>query len=121
MINLLKYLVSRLSIGYPVFADQARSDATFPYMTYKLSTLGEADVISETLVLEINIWDETDDTIELEQKAEEIKRLFHRHKYIGDGFSFWSHLMNRTPIEDPNPAIKRRQLRFEIQTTWRGL
>lgn len=96
--------------------EEAEQGAQFPYITYSLQPSIE-DFQREIFILEVNVWDNSQDTEPIEKMADDIDKLLHRYKYYKKNELQTSiYRMNRSMIPDPNPEIRRRQLMFECKT-----
>lgn len=102
-----------------VFKEEADDNAMFPYVVFSLGT-GIPNEERMDFYLDIDVWDNKQDTTNLETLANNI---------IGDGNKLNAtgldhktinaatfYLENRNVIKDPDARIKRRLLRFIIQT-----
>jgi len=116
MTDLLEVIQSRLNVILPTYLEQAPQGTQYPFITYSLNSSQE-NFIREIFILEINVWDQTNDTTALEGYADEVDLAFHRYKYFKQNVLQTSiYRMNRGMIPDPDPLIKRRQLLYECKT-----
>lgn len=72
----------------------------------------------EDFILEIDIWDQPPDgsTVTLQTLADEIDRALNRLRYTSTNWTTRIYRINRLMIPDPDPTIRRRQLRYELRT-----
>ena len=116
MEEFLKLIFTLLSGVGTTFLEEALQGTAFPYITYSLQPSIE-NFQREIFILEVNVWDRSQDTLALDQMADDIDKLLHRYKYYKKNELQTSiYRMNRAMIPDPNPEIRRRQLMFECKT-----
>lgn len=114
--NLLETYHSRV---YFEQAPTGKLAPDFPYIVYTFPnsfTLGDQEVF----VLDVDVWDNKQDTTELEMLASSIWRALNRYHYIDENIQFSIYHSNRLPLGDDNPSIKRRKLIFELKYYDRG-
>lgn len=127
MIELQKYIVAELKKIHPrVYQEVNNStEKIFPYVIYRFPTSNEVVDYREDFVLEIDVWDRPEDgsTVMLQTIADNIDRTLNRARYTSDDGT-WStriYRINRLMIPDPDPLIRRRQLRYELRTYQGGM
>ena len=106
--------------------DSVPDNAVFPYVTFSLgSSFTDQNQKMERFTLEIDIWDNKSDTTALETITGSIDgdgaltstSGLHRKKYYVSGTLQTSiYRENRLEISDADPKIRRRQLRYEVQS-----
>lgn len=120
MIELQKFIVAELKKIHPrVYQEWGPQDAVFPYVVYRMPTSNESEW-REDFILEVDIWDKPADgsTVTLQTLADNIDRALNRLRYISNDGT-WStriYRINRLMVPDPDPAIRRRQLRYGLRT-----
>lgn len=119
MIDLQKFIFNELRQIHPrVYAEWAPQDGAFPYVVYRLPTSNESGW-REDFILEVDIWDRPDDgsTVPLQELADRIDQALHRRRYTSpEGWTTGIFRINRLMVPDPDPLIRRRQLRYELRT-----
>ena len=95
----------------------------FPYVAWRVTGFAE-DEARDLGGLEVDVWDVNPDTAALERLADLLDgdgaktspSGLHRHRwYIHDDVGAVLHRVSRLSVPDPDPGIKRRQLRYRIQ------
>ena len=100
---------------HEVYFEQAPSEAIFPYVVYTFPNSFTVEE-QEIFVLDVDIWDDKQDTTALETLASSIWKALNRYLHIDENIQFTIYRSNRLPeLEDDNPAIKRRKLIFELK------
>lgn len=116
MISLRKKLMSILSEYHDeVYYQQATDKTPFPYVTYNFpnSFINEDQ---EVFALDVDIWDNKNDTLPLETIASNIWRGLHKLNYLDDDIQFSIYRDNRLPpLDEDATSIKRRKLIFELR------
>jgi hypothetical protein len=118
VIELQKFIIAELRKIHPrVYQEWAPEGAVSPYVVYRMPTSNEAGW-REDFILEIDVWDQpaNGSTVALQTLADAIDRTFNRMRYTGNGWSTRIYRINRLMVPDPNPTIRRRQLRYELRT-----
>lgn len=118
MIDLQKFIVAELKkIHSRVYQEWAPQGAVFPYVVYRLPVSNPSEW-REDFILEIDVWDQPADgsTVTLQTLADSIDRALNRLRYTGDGWNTRIYRINRLMVPDPDPTIRRRQLRYELRT-----
>jgi hypothetical protein len=116
MTELIKLIYDTLSAVGTTFLEDALQGTDYPYITFYLQTSFE-DYQRERFVLEVNVWDNQDDTTRLEQMVTDIDALLHRMKhYEKDVLQTSIYRESRQMIPDPDPTIRRRRLVYECKT-----
>lgn len=108
----LKILIE--DIHPSVYYQNATKDTQFPYVVYDLPnsfTNQDQDIFN----LDIDIWDNEEDTTNMEKLATIIWRELHRYRYIDEDIQFTIYRMNRLNIVDDDKRIKRRKLIFQVR------
>ncbi len=121
MIELQKYVVGVLkSVHSRVYQEEAPQEAVYPFVVYRLPTSTETEERREDFILEVDVWDNPPDgsTVTLQQLADEIDRALHRTVYLDPGGKWITMIyrINRMMVPDPDPEIRRRQLRYDLRT-----
>ena len=98
-----------------VYHEHAPSDAVFPYLVYEV-TEGFKNGCRDDLTLIIDIWDRNQSSMEIEELTDTIDRLFDNANLPTDYVLPTFYRESRLKIEDPDKTLKRRQLRFSVQT-----
>lgn len=114
MNDLLDFIGSKLrSVYSKIYLENAPQGTQYPYVTYNLSN-SDDDFQKEDFTMEVDIWDDDPDTTEIENITDNINKAFHRlHYYSANCFQADFYRVNRLMLEDNNPRIRRRQLRFK--------
>jgi len=117
------FLKAKTSRVYP--ADSVPDNAVLPYTTYHLtSSFTDENQKLEVFTLLIDIWDNKSDTTALETLVGSVDgdghvsaaTGLHRKKYFASGtLQSCFYREARLEIEDEDPAIRRRQLRYAVQ------
>ena len=108
----LKILIE--DIHPSVYYQNATKNTQFPYVVYDLPnsfTNQDQDIFN----LDIDIWDNQEDTTNMEKLATIIWRELHRYRYIDEDIQFTIYRMNRLNIVDDDKRIKRRKLIFQVR------
>src|SRR5690625_4399303 len=88
MIELRKVIVNKLREYHDkIYYHQASKDNPFPYVVYNFPNSFTNDD-QEVFNLDVDIWDNKDDTTELETIASDIWRGLHKYRYIDENIQF---------------------------------
>lgn len=116
MIELRKATLKELKKHYnKVYFHQAPKDVTYPYVvqSFPNSFVNEDQ---EIFNMDIDVYDNQDDTTELETIAGDIWRSFKRFNYIDENIQFSIYWLNRLPpLDEDEKHLKRRKLIFEVR------
>lgn len=94
---------------------RAPRDATFPYVVYDFPNSFENED-QEIFNFDVDIWDNNEDTTNLETIASTFWKLFNRYHYIDDDIQFSVYRDNRLPpLDEEENNIKRRKLIFQLR------
>jgi hypothetical protein len=110
-----------------VFDVRARPNTAFPYVTYTLSnSFTDENMVMERFYVYIDIWDnKPEDTTVLETLTGSIdgdgnittaSGLHRKHYYLSTTVAADFYREARDDIDDDDPNIRHRQLRYEVLT-----
>lgn len=110
-----------------VYKSKASPKAQFPYITFKLPSSYDTNP-SEDFTLEVNVWDDAKDTTALENLADIIDGTgkilnptgLNRRTIIFDGLTATFYREARGWVDDDDPNINRRQLRYRVRVYYEG-
>lgn len=101
-----------------VYPDKAGSDAQFPYAVFKFPSTLDV-VVRDEIILEIDVWDSVRDGYDVIKGIEGFTNIIDnslRNKTKLNSNAFYKfERIGRSNIEDPDPNIFRRQLRYRIK------
>jgi len=116
------FLITKCAKTYPY--DSVPETATLPYVTYRLaSSFPDENQVMERFTLYVDCWDNKADTTALETLTGNIDgdgamtnaTGLHRKKYFVDGtLQATIYREGRAELDDEDPQIRRRQLRYEV-------
>ena len=93
---------------------KATDKEIFPYIVYDLPQSYSNDD-QEIFNLDIDIWDNNQDTTELETLSRIIWNALDRYHFIDEDMQFSIYRQGRFAIDDDDPRIKRRTLTFNLR------
>ena len=97
-----------------VFFQSASKGTQFPYIVYTLPNSFTVEE-QEIFVLDVDVWDNKEDTMELETLSSDIWKGLNRYHHYDKNIQFSVYRTNRLPLDDDDPTIKRRKLIFELK------
>ncbi|OEH86252.1 hypothetical protein BHU72_12010 [Desulfuribacillus stibiiarsenatis] len=93
----------------------------FPYVVYNFPPSSSPVPDRDDKILEIDVWDNIPDTTRLEQLTDSIDKSLNKLRHLeGDFFVIFQRL-SKGSIPDPDPKIRRRQIRYLLKTYDRRL
>lgn len=107
-----------------VYYENAPENATFPYVVFNFASTFYSGP-REDVSLEIDIWDDKEDTTAIENLSDNIcgdsdkldpTGLNHKNIFVAALLAATFYLDGRYSIPDDDKRIKRRQLRFRVHT-----
>jgi len=98
-----------------VYFHQAPKDVTYPYVVQSFPNSfvnGDQEIFN----MDIDVYDDKDDTTEIETIASNIWRAFKRFHYIDENIQFTIFWMNRLPpLNEDEKHLKVRKLIFGVR------
>ncbi|KNY24845.1 tail completion protein gp17 [Pseudobacteroides cellulosolvens] len=128
-IEFSKAIRSYLLTKHPrVYKEKAPATATFPYITFNLPSSSNT-YPSEDFTLEIDIWDDKEDTTSLETLTDSIDgdgdalnpTGLNIKTIVSNGLTATFYRETRGEVIDDDPRINRRQLRYRVRTYYKGV
>lgn len=116
MIHLRREIIQLLRQYHDrVYFQKSPNSILFPYVIYDFpNSFMEED--QEIYNLDVDIWDNKDDTTELETIASTIWKALHRYRHLDDDIQFSIYRENRLPpLDEDEKHIKRRKLIFQVR------
>lgn len=98
-----------------VYYVEATNKSPFPYIVFDFNTVDLNNYPREDVFLVVDVWDKSDDTMIIENLADDIEKKLNRLNYPTATVLPTFFLSTRYNLSDENKLLKRRQLRFEIQ------
>lgn len=110
-----------------VYKQKAPEKAMFPYVTFKLPSSFDYNP-AEDFVLEIDGWDISQDTTALELLMDSLDgdgdslnpTGLHKKTIISNGLTVTFYRETRGELDDEDPSINRRQIRYTARTYYKG-
>lgn len=98
-----------------VYHEIANEKAVYPHIVFVLRRIDLMDLSRQDYVLEINVWDRSNKTTNVDNLADLVEDLFQAENLPQDDILPTFYLMDRNTIEDEDKQIRHRQVRFQIQ------
>lgn len=98
-----------------VYHEIANEKAVYPHIVFALRRIDLMDLSRQDYVLEINVWDRSKKTTNVDNLADLVEDLFQAENLPQDDILPTFYLMDRNTIEDEDKQIRHRQVRFQIQ------
>ncbi len=117
MISLLTLITDTIRAVAPhAYLEEAPKDATYPYVVYRLPTSTEEEH-REDFILEVSLWDRGLDTTAVEGLTANVDAALNRMKHLAPALDMQVSVyrINRLMIPDPDPMIRRRELRYQLK------
>lgn len=120
-IELRKVIVKLLKeVDKSVFYENANDKANYPYIVYNLDNINTLNYPRNDIVLTIDVWDRNKDTVMVETLTDEIEERLNMLNQPTDKLFSTFYLEARMSIDDEDPLIRRRQLKFKIESYYTG-
>jgi len=103
------------SIHPRVYFQVAPDSAEFPYLVYDFTQITNDGEEFETVAVDIDGWDLTDDTTALETLMQTVNDALNKKTLTAEGLAVTFYLDRKIPLRDDNPAIKRRKYIYEAR------
>ena len=103
------------SIHPRVYFQIAPDSAEFPYLVYDFTQIVNDGEEFETVAVDIDGWDLTDDTTALETLMQTVNDALNKKTLTAEGLAITFYLDRKIPLRDDNPAIKRRKYIYEAR------
>lgn len=98
-----------------VYFQKAPSTAKMPYIVFDLPNAFDNEG-QEIFNLDIDIWDNRQDTTELETLASQLWKELNYYRHIDESIQFSIYRENRLPpLDEDDNNIKRRKLIFQLK------
>ena len=119
MNKLLKLIRESLRTQHDrVYHENAPEDAKYPYIVFNI--FDGIKTHRDDLILTIDIWDRNDSSMEIEDLTDKIDDFLHEKNLPNEFVLPTFYREQRLKVEDPDKKLKRRQLRFSIQTYFKN-
>ena len=105
----LKTLTSQVSF------EIADDKALYPHIVFDFRRLDLGDLSRQDYILEVNIWDKSQNTVGIDTLADNVENLLQAQNLPQDHVLPTFYLIDRHNIEDSDKNIKHREIRFQIQ------
>lgn len=93
---------------------KAPDAVVFPYLVYDLPQ-SYFDDDQEVFNLDIDVWDNKEDTTDLEVLSQSIWNILNKYYHLDENMQFTIYRLNRFTVEDDDPRIRRRTLLFNVK------
>ena len=115
MNKLLKLILDTLKSKHPrVYHENAPKNAEYPYIVFNINDGLKSH--RDDLILTIDIWDRNNSSMVIEDLADTIDKLLDEANLPNEFVLPTFYRQQRLKVEDPDKTLKRRQLRFNVQT-----
>lgn len=115
MNKLLELIIQTLRTKHErVYHESAPDNAIYPYIIFNVSDGFKSH--RDDLTLIIDIWDRSSSSFEIENLTDSIDNLLDEANIYNEFVLTTFYRQTRMKVEDPDIKLKRRQLRFNIQT-----
>jgi hypothetical protein len=117
MIHLLQALFTQLSdTPTPVYLESVPEGANLPYIVFSLPNSLNVESDRQDYTLQVDVWDNSPDNTRIDTITHEVDSKIHKWRFLNDKLLLILQRENRLMIPDPDPSIRRRQLRYLIKT-----
>ena len=114
--ELRKLIQTKLkTLASKVYYEIADSDAMYPHIVFSFKTVNLDDLWRQDYMLDIDVWDKSQNTTTIEALCDNIEKLLHMENLPQTGILPTFYLVDRKSIPDEDKAIKHRLVRFQIQ------
>jgi hypothetical protein len=113
---LRELLYPRLKDIHPrVYFQVAPESAEFPYLVYDFTQIVNDGEEFETVAVDIDGWDMTDDTTALETLMQTVNDALNKKTLTAEGLAVTFYLDRKIPLRDDNKNIRRRKYIYEAR------
>lgn len=120
-IELRKLIVKLLKeVNKSVFYENASDKAEYPYIVYNLDNINTVNYPRNDIILTIDVWDRSNSTITVESLTDKIEDVLNMLNKPSKNLFPTFYLEDRMSIDDEDPSIRRRQLKFKIENYYIG-
>lgn len=113
--SLRKIIQSKIN---PIIKSSYRSadnKTNYPYAVYDFENIDLGDLSRDDLILIVDLWDKGKSTSRIEEKADQIEKMFNAANLPGEDVLPTFYRISRRPIDDEDKTLMHRQLKFQIQ------
>ena len=115
-VELRKVIVSLLEQVTPnVSFDKADKRTQFPYSVYSMNNVDLSSYPRDDISVTVDIWDKDIDSIRIETLTDKLEKILNRNNHPTDKILPTFYLVGRNSLEDEDPLIQRRQLKFIVK------
>ena len=115
-VELRKVIVSLLEQVTPnVSFDKADKKTQFPYSVYSMNNVDLSSYPRDDISVTVDIWDKDIDSIRIETLTDKLEKILNRNNHPTDKVLPTFYLVGRNSLEDEDPLIQRRQLKFIVK------
>lgn len=116
-VELRKVIVSLLKQVTPnVFFDKVEEEnPEFPYSVYSMNNVDLSSYPRDDISVTVDIWDRNYDSIRVETLTDKLEKVLNRNNHPTDKILPTFYLVGRNSLEDEDPLIQRRQLKFIVK------
>lgn len=103
---------------HKTYTNPAPQDATYPYVTYKLSPVGNTEKDRDDFMLEVSCWDKSESTshVRAMQLADSVHQALTNFRYLDEKALIIVSRPSMGGRPDPDPLIKRYDVTAIIKT-----
>lgn len=115
-VELRKVIVSLLEQVTPnVSFDKADKKTQFPYSVYSMNNVDLSSYPRDDISVTVDIWGKDIDSIRIETLTDKLEKILNRNNHPTDKILPTFYLVGRNSLEDEDPLIQRRQLKFIVK------
>ena len=109
------------SVDGGTYHRRAPNDAAFPYKTYALTRVDLGDLSRDDFMLEVDVWDHSDDAKTVEAIADEVEAMFNDANLPQSTILPTFFRESRIPVDDPDKDIQHIRLAFLVELYERSI
>lgn len=98
-----------------VYFETAATDKLYPHIVFSLDFSDLGDLHRQDIVLNVDIWDRSDQAVDIENLTDAVETLFLNQNIPQDRILPTFFLTDRKAVPDEDKRIRHRLLRVQIQ------